>query len=211
MINFTFYQFNNIRKDILRDCKASYICKHGNNKVIVSAPHGVSQVRLGKLKVAELGTIPVAYLISEATDSTVILKTQNVNDDANFDNISDYKNEIYKIIEERNCKYIFDIHGMSKSRKYDINLGINFGQNINSNIDLFNKIINMLEEQNFSISIDQPFSAGPQTISGSCAKKYNIFTIQIEINCDITNNPQNIKRCNKLVSTLIKIINDIPN
>lgn len=158
---------------------------------------------------AELGTIPVAYLISKETNSNLILKTQNLNDDANFDDVSDYRDEIYKMIEDRNCKYLFDIHGMAKSRKYDINLGINFGQNININVNLFNKIIEMFEKQNFSVSIDQPFSAGPRTISGNCAKKYKIFTIQIEINCDITNNPKNIEKCNRLITTLINIINSI--
>lgn len=209
MKDFTFSQFKKIRKDILSAKHYDFVSYSGENNVIISAPHGVSQLRLGKLKCAEIGTIPVAVLVAQNTKSNLILKTQNLYDDANFDSVSKYRDAISNIIKQKNCKFLFDIHGMAKTRDCDINLGINFGQNIAVDRDLFDKLVYDLESAGFSVSVDQPFAAGQQTICGSFSKKYEIFTVQIEINCDITNNSDNIVKCNRLVSTLVDFIASI--
>lgn len=207
MVKFTYYKFKEIRKVILRENDRDYISEIGENRVIISAPHGVTQRRLGRLKVAELGTIPVAKIVANETKSNLIVKTRNLNDDANFDYKSKYRQEIKRIIRIKKCRYLLDIHGMSKNREYDINLGIHLGQNIKVNEKLFDEVLKIFKKNNFTISIDQPFCAGYQTISGYFAKKYQIWTMQIEINCDITNNPINITKCNRLVNTLIEITN----
>ncbi len=209
MKKLSFYKFYKTRKDILNKNQKDFLCDLGSNKILISAPHGVSQVRLGKLKVAEMGTIPITYFVAKNTDSNMILKTQNLNDDANFDSKSTYRDKISSLIENGKCKFLFDIHGMAKSRDCDINLGINFGQNVKNNIALFNKLVENLEKAKFSVSIDQPFCAGCQTISGYFAKTNNIWTIQVEINCSITNEPKNIEKCNLLIETLINTIKTI--
>ncbi len=211
MKTFTFQEFKNIRKETLFNYRDNFLSRATANDILISAPHGVSQLRLGKMKVAELGTIPIAIILANETNTNLILKTKNNNDDANFDQVSPYRDEIKKYIEDHNIKYIFDVHGMAKSRPYDINLGINFGQNIKNNMNLFNTLVQNLENEGFSVSIDQPFAAGPQTISGYFANTYNVWTIQIEINCSITNEVKNIDKCNNLIKGLIDTINSINN
>ena len=171
--------------------------------MLISAPHGVPQTRLGKLKVAEIGTIPVATLFAQNTNSNLLIKTKNSHDDANYDTDCEYRKALENIIKNQKIKYLIDIHGLAKFRPFDINLGSNFEQNTKQNPKLLISLKNALESAGFSVSIDEPFCAGPQTIAGFFAKQYGIWSIQIEINCDITNNPKNIDKCNQLINTLI--------
>ena len=203
IVNLSFKELNDIRKDLLAEHNDDHFYLKTNSSILISAPHGVSQVRLGKLKVAEIGTIPIAVLIAKHTNANLIVKTCNNDDDANFVTTCNYRQTIAKAIENQKIKYLIDFHGLAKRRPCDINLGINFGQNIARNEKLYKSLKNALENSGFNVYIDEPFCAGPQTIAGFFAKNYNIWTIQIEVNCAITNQPNNIEKFNLLINTLI--------
>lgn len=181
----------------------------GKNNVLISAPHGVSQVRLGKYKSAEIGSLALALYLQQKTNSFLIAKTKNNNDDANFDECSKYKDDVMDIIKRHNIKYFIDFHGLAQNRDCDINLGTHLGKNIETNIEAFNSLQNSLLV-NFSVIVDQPFMAGSKTLSGSIKNEFeDIFTIQIEVNCGITNRKYNFKRFKLLAETLEKWIQQI--
>jgi hypothetical protein len=170
----------------------------------------VSQVRLGKLKVAEIGALSTALLLKDLTNCHLIAKTKNNNDDANFDEKSRYKDSIKKLIKTQNIKYIIDVHGLAAHRKCDINLGIHLGNNIASDINAFNLLNKLFIDNDFTVSVDQPFMAGSRTISGGIKNEFpNIWTLQIEINCGITNKEQNFNKFKKLIDIIKKWINEI--
>ena len=205
-----FNQFRNLRLMFLKEHKTQdHAVILGDRPVLISAPHGVSQVRLGKQKVAEIGTIPFALTIQKKTNSHLIAKTKNSFDDANFDEISKFKTKLQMMVENKNIAYLFDIHGLAKKREMDINLGINFGKSISSKPALFDTLVENLKNAGFMVSIDQPFSGGPKTIAGSTNEKFNIWTVQVEINSKITNNPENISRLNKLINVFENFINNL--
>ena len=81
-----------------RNKSFDHVLIEGKNCVLISAPHGVSQVRLGKPKFCEIGSVATALVLQEKTDSWFLAKTKNNNDDANFDEVSSYKNTIQKIL-----------------------------------------------------------------------------------------------------------------
>lgn len=54
----------------------------------------------------------------------------------------------------------------------------------------------------FTTSIDNPFMGSINKISGYFAEKYKIWTLQIEINCGITNYRKGIGRYNQLLDIL---------
>ena len=174
IISTSFKNFGKLRKDLLaQNQDTDHVFFQTNSSVLISAPHGVPQVRLGKLKVAEIGTIPVAMLLAKHTNSNLLIKTQNNNDDANFDDDCEYRKALSNIIKSQNIKYLIDIHGLAKFRPCDINLGSNFGQNTKLNQKLFNSLKSALETAGFTVSIDEPFCAGcrmdgadPQRIAG---------------------------------------------
>ena len=203
----TFNEFVKIRKDILAQNTEDYFFKQTNSSILLSAPHCVSQVRLGNFKQAEIGTISLAYEIATLTNANLLIKTKNNDDDANFFEDSSYRQKLNDIVESQKIKYLIDFHGLAKTRPCDINLGINFGQNICLNVQLFDSLVRALQNNGFSVYVDIPFAAGPKTIAGGTAKKFNIWTIQIEVNSNITNNPQNIQKCNLLIETISNWIN----
>lgn len=199
-----------LRKKFLEEHKEQdFECLTTNSNILISVPHAVSQIRLGKLKVAEIGTLPVGYLISKELDANLIVKTKNNNDDANFDEVCLYRDKIKHLISAKGVNYIVDIHGMRKSRDCDINLGINMGNNISANKDLFNRLEFELIRAGFSVEIDNPFMAKQRTISGMFAKEYGIFTIQVEINCGLTNESRNNGRVNSLIKCIVSAFKSV--
>ena len=118
---------------------------------------------------------------------------------------SEYKNKIKYLISACGVKCIVDIHGLRKNVDCDINLGINLGNNIKNDTEKFDVLVSELKRAGFSVSIDQPFKGGEKTIAGFFAKNYNVWTIQIEINCGITNESRNNFKANKLMETLTKV------
>ena len=193
-----FNTLHNNRKNFLdRNKSEDHVVVTGNNKILISAPHGVSQVRLGKFKMSEIGALSTALYLQKETNSYLIAKTQNNNDDANFDESCPYKSTIAGLIRNKDIQYIIDIHGLSSKRECDVNLGTHLGNNIKTNKKIFDSLHRTLIKNGFITTIDQPFMAGSKTISGSMASKFpQVWTLQIEINCNITNKARN--QCNRI-------------
>lgn len=204
-------RFKNLRNNFLNKHKDNdHVVIEGKKKVLISAPHGVSQSRLGKTKVAEIGTIPLSLELQKFTNAFCIIKTKNNFDDANFDEKSSYKDEINFLMEKHNFSHLFDIHGLASKREMDVNLGVNFGNSIKTDTALFDRLVKMLKNSGFKVTIDQPFSGGPKTISGSTKEKYpHVWAVQVEINSKLTNFEENSEKSNKLISVLSDFINSI--
>lgn len=211
MKEFNFEKLHNIRKEFIRENEhLDHKVVEGNNKIVISAPHGVSQVRLGKLKFKEIGSLATALYLSEKTGSYLIAKTKNNNDDANFDTDCPYRKTLKKLISDKGIKYLIDFHGLSPKRDIDINLGIHFGKNIESNESLMMSLYNELTMHGYLCTVDQPFMAGLRTVSGGMKEEFpELWTIQIEINCAITNQAENVTKYNRLLEILEDWISSI--
>lgn len=109
-----------------------------------------------------------------------------------------------EIIEKNNIKFLLDIHGLGANRACDVNLGTHLGDNIEVDPSLLCALSNKLNGE-FDICIDQPFMANSNTIS-SYAKKHfpTLWSLQIEINCAITNKKENFDKFEKLLITLLE-------
>ena len=202
----TFEEFDKIRKRFLKQQKNEHFTyKLGENNVLISIPHGVAQVRLGKPKWSEPGTIPFGLVLAERLKASYIVRTRNIGDDPNFDEINDYKTKIEYILSVRGINYLIDIHSLSKKRECDVNWGIRLGNNIKNNVDLFMELDNSLKQEGFVVYTDQPFMANQKTIAGHFAEKFNLWSIQIEINSKITRLPQNEAKLNLLLDILTRI------
>lgn len=209
----TFDRFVNNRKKFLKEnSNKDHVIIEGTNNILISAPHGVPQIRLGRSKTHEIGALSAGLYLHSLTNCFFIAKTKCNNDDVNFDEKSKYKNSIRKLIKKHKIKYILDFHGLNSSRECDVNLGIHLGENIKNNVNLFESLYNELIANDFIVYIDQPFMAGSNTISGSMKNEFNdLWTLQIEINCKLTNKKENFKKCNKLIQILLLWINSIDN
>jgi len=176
-----------------------HVVIEGDNCVLISVPHGVFQVREGKEKPSEMGSVMTALHLQRLTHSYLIAKTKTNNDDANYDSNCPYRETISKLIESGKIKYILDIHGLAFKREMDINLGTNDGRNIRMDNEVFNGLVRNLQDNGISASIDHPFKGGDRTIAGTFASKYdNVWTLQIEVNARLTYNEEELGKYSKL-------------
>lgn len=184
---FSYNKFIGTRKSFLKQHKKEdFVYFKTESNILISAPHGVPQTRLGVYKHEELGSLAFALELSKRLKTNLIAKTKNNFDDVNFDEHSPYKTKIFREIGK--LKYIIDIHGLSARRQIDINLGINFGVNVERNNKIFEQLVKMLNKNDFSVTIDTPFCGNTNTIAGTF--KDRAWAIQVEINAKITNNPK---------------------
>lgn len=205
--DFSFSDFAKRRKRFLKEnSEKSFVIVEGQIPLIISAPHGVSQVRLGNQKYAEPGSLSIALELQKRTNAYLIAKTKNCNDDANFDAISPYKEELKRYIKQHDIKYLIDFHGMKKTREIDINLGTNFGRNIEKNEELFDFILQSFKQRNFIVAVDNPFNGDIDTVSGSISKSCGIWTIQIEVNYKYTSEKRYIANLLDILEILIQSI-----
>lgn len=114
------------------------------------------------------------------------------------------------MIELLGINYLLDIHGLAAWRQCDINLGTHIGKNVETSPKLLDDLKDRLTKAGFVVWVDQPFMATSTAISSAAKNKYpNLWTLQIEINCGITNQPQNIAKYNKLLAVLTEWINSL--
>ena len=161
--------------------------KGQEKNVMFSCPHAVSQTREGKEKVADINTGPLGMSLNSLGYS-VLIKTQNCNDDANYDIKSEYKDFLSKYIKENNIKYLIDLHGMSKKRDVLISLGTCFGVNSDKSLELTHQFIKIANKNGIDaekIRVDFPFFASKRTVSSVISKRNRIETLQLEINSKI--------------------------
>ena len=110
----SFGKIHNRRKAFLKENdKIDHVVIYGRKGVLLSAPHGVNHVRLGKEKYREVGSLATALELQRRTDCFLIAKTQNSGDDANFDSNCKYRKSIERLIEKGQIKYLIDFHGLS--------------------------------------------------------------------------------------------------
>ena len=173
------------------------------DNVVFSCPHAVPQTREGKEKLADINTGPLGMAL-HSLGYSVLVKTKNCNDDANYDKKSTYKDFLSNYIKRNNIEYLIDLHGMSKKRNVSISLGTSFGKNSDKSLELTNQFIKIADKNGLSVDdirIDFPFSALKRTVSSYINKKNNIETLQIEINSKIFDSQE-------LTTNLIKTLDE---
>ncbi|MBP3431306.1 MAG: hypothetical protein J6K39_00405 [Clostridia bacterium] len=204
---FNFKNYIKNRQNFLKQHKdEDFVILDGEGCVMLSAPHGVSQARLGEYKVAEPGSLAFMLELGNRTGAHCIAKTKDCNDDANFDEISTYKEGLKRYIRENNIKFLFDIHGLSKKRGIDINFGTHMGQNIKTNERLFDELTKKLGDAGFFVTIDNPFSGDVRTVAGSIAKELGIWTIQVEISFQYTNENKHSEKLQEMLRIFEEIV-----
>lgn len=155
--------------------------------VVFSCPHAVSQLREGKEKWADINTGPLGLALHYLGFS-VMIKTKNCNDDANYDMKSPYKDYLCEYVKKNDIKYLIDLHGMSKKRDILISLGTSFGAHSDKSLELTNQFIKIANKNGLNteqIGIDFPFSGALRTVSAHINRKNKIETLQVEINSRI--------------------------
>lgn len=191
------------------DSMDSFEFVEGSIPILVSAPHSVTQTRLGELKQSETTTGVMVDILHKYTGCHIFYKTRNDNDDANFDIESSYRDKLINFVKEKGVKYVFDIHIMSPKREHLIDIGTGFGKNIKNNEKL-----PFLSKEYFSrsvnrdkIKINEMFNASRDTtISSTVARECLIDAIQFEFNWKLVDYENNFVEFENIIESFIQLI-----
>ncbi len=197
------------KRFIASNKKKSFVILDGEGKIMLSVPHAVRQVRLGKGKYAEPNTLALALAVREKVNVPIIAKTACFNDDANFDLLCPYRYDLKDYILKNKIKYLIDIHSLAERREQDINLGVNFGMNIAPDEKMFDYIQKLFSDSGFKVYVDNPFNGGMRTISSFISKECGIWTMQLEINSKFLLKEENVEWLLKLISVLVEMFEKV--
>lgn len=198
-------------KFFLKNHKASYEILTGTCPVMISAPHSVSQTRNGKRKPAEPYTGALAKMLHNELSCSVIYKTRNLKDDANYDKNSPYKNDLAKYVQQNGIKCVIDLHQLSDSRNVMIDIGTNRMKNLYNDLKLLNIILEAFSKRNLGIlQIDEPFAAsGEYTVSAFISSSCRIPCVQLEINSGLLRPTFFNIKVRKVYEALVEIIQNL--
>lgn len=167
--------------------KKGHVILNGTKKVIFSAPHAVEQTRDGKIKFAEVDTGELARSLNKL-GYPCIIKTENMNDDANFDLECDYKTDLVEYIKKNDIVALIDLHELSPKREQLICLGTGGEDCLNllGNYKLEKELQTYFSKFFDVVSCNNPFAAKTDgTISRFISSNCKIPSVQIEMNCKI--------------------------
>lgn len=161
----------------------------------------------GITKLNEPYTKAIAQYVSEYTNCNHLIKVKDTHIDSNKDNIDEFKLKLADLIKKYNIKLLIDIHGASRDRDFDIEMGTL--NNLSADFSTIEELKDAFIEQGIkNIKINNPFKGGG--ITKYIYQNTDIDVIQIEINRNYRdiNNVDNIE---KVCNALIKFIKQYSN
>lgn len=182
----------------------------GKGKIVISAPHSVAQTRNGMLKFSEPHTGVLAKMVRDELGIPIIYKLANLGDDANYDEVSDYKTALLNYIKQNDIKFVLDLHQLAPSRDELLNIGTGGYKNVQNRL-----IVEMMEKQFVEhgfdgVTVDKPFTGGyPHTVSAFVAREAHIQSIQLEINSRLVIDSFDEFAFDKLLCSLIDITKEL--
>ncbi len=163
---------------------ASFEFLPGKGCVLVSAPHAVLQTRKGAIKCAERFTGMLCQLLHQRRNCPVLYKTRHLQDDANHDPQSTYRDELCRRVQEAGIGYVLDLHQLAPDRPMDLCLCTGKGHHLVGRQDFLCTIREAFQRQGLKrITLDDPFdAASPYTVSSTVVRECGIPAVQLEIN-----------------------------
>ena len=107
-----------------RESEDYFEFKEGNIPVLISAPHGAKHFREGKWKGEDEYTASIAIKLGEVTGAHVIYVKNKTREDSNRSEETKYKGKIKQIIEEYGIRFVADIHGVDRDKRFKICAGV---------------------------------------------------------------------------------------
>ncbi|MFZ4451319.1 hypothetical protein [Salibacterium aidingense] len=167
--------------------------KKGSIPVLVSAPHATKHKRNQTVKEQDDFTGSIALLLHELTGCYLIYTTKISGEDPNFiKGGGSYKKKAVELVQSFPITYLLDLHGASKKRTFDIDMGTCYGKTMkketcNSILSTFRAFELLDVKQNYRFP-----ATNPNTVSHYTHSITGIETVQLEVN-EMYRNPQENK------------------
>lgn len=181
---------------------------HWTVPIIFSAPHAAPQTREWQTKLCDEFTWEIVRQLCAKTWAYGVIRTENRDDDPNFYNTwlsLCFKKEIVNLIKYNDIKYWFDIHGCKDDLWLSIDIGTNYWNNINQNLDFLTNVQKKLSNDFWKVTIDEMFYADKkENVSTYISYETKIPYIQLEICRTLRENTEYI--VDLLSKMIIKIL-----
>lgn len=175
----------------------SFKILNGDLPIMISAAHAVEQTRYGKIKYSEPDSGIIALALHDELGCPAIIKTTNLNDDANFDETHPYRDCLKQYVKDNGILCVIDLHQLAPTRKIAIDIGTGFGWNTAGSTAMKNAVIDCFAkhfDRNL-IGVDHIFAASmPYTVSADISKACDIPCLQIEMNSRLFIKDYDLKR-----------------
>ena len=183
--------------------------KLGATNILISAPHAVNHIRNNKVKNADVYTGSIASIVQSYTNSFLIYSNRISEEDPNYIVGGQYKSALKEICNMYQIDYILDLHGASRERDFDVDLGTMTGESMDKNS--VNRVIEIFRENGVKdVKNNAVFTAShPGTITHFAKNTLQIQAIQIEINRSYRDPIHHFEAYTRLIKSLIEIINDL--
>ena len=167
-----------------KDHPHSFVLEPNDRAILFSAPHAVLQTRNEKTKYAERFTGMLCLLLSKLYLFPSMYKTRHLQDDANHDPDSPYRDTLCAYVQQHKIQYVFDLHQLSPERPMDLCICTGCGQNLSGESGVVKTVQECFSRHGIqNITIDDPFDASsPHTVSATVARHCRIPAIQLELN-----------------------------
>lgn len=178
--------------------------KKGSIPILFTAPHTMIQVKEnGEIKLNEPYTKALALYLNKHTCAHALIKIKDTGLDPNRDNHDEFKEILYKLVQENGIKLVTDLHGASESRDFDIEFGTL--NNLTADYSTINELVEAFQENGITnIAHNEPFKGG--AITQYLYNLKDIDVIQLEINYKYRDK-NNLLELKRLADSLIKFIN----
>jgi hypothetical protein len=165
------------------DHKASFEILNGTGTVMFSAPHAVIQTRNGANKAAERYSGILCKLLNEEYKHPVIYKTRYLQDDANYDTVSDFRDALCRYVSKNKIRFVIDLHQLNPKRRMDVCIGTGYGKNIAGHEELVGVIRDCFAAHGIkNVTVDDPYPAqDPNTVCSTVAGCCSVPAIQLKI------------------------------
>ncbi len=165
----------------------------GTRPVLISAPHGARHWRHGEWKGEDEYTAALAHVLSKEIGAHALYTVRRIRPDPNFEDDSEYKQTLARLLEEHDIELVLDLHGARRGRDFGIELGTMSGLTCP---DYEATIIRHLEWQGFvrdhrrsldRLWVNQLFKGGARqrTVTRFVWEQCGVNAAQIEINAHL--------------------------
>ncbi|MBR3172694.1 N-formylglutamate amidohydrolase [Candidatus Saccharibacteria bacterium] len=193
-------------KKLESDYNDTYDIKKGLIPIILTSAHGIEQKkRSGKIKFAEPYTRGIARYVSKKTSCYYLIKNEDTGIDPNKPNHDEFKTILLNIIKQNHLKLMLDLHGASKERDFDVEIGTLKG--ITADTAIVDKLVKCFRKCGVTrIAFNDPFKGGYITRTTYEETKINCIQLEINQNYRSIRKANNIKKiCNSLIMFIEKL------
>jgi hypothetical protein len=165
----------------------------GTRQVLISAPHGAQHWRRDGWKGEDEYTAALTHILAAQTGAHALYAVRRVRPDPNFEDDSDYKRTLARLLREQDIELVLDLHGARRGRDFGLELGTMNGVTCP---DYQATIIQHLEWQGFvrthhrsldRLWVNRLFKGGARqrTVTRFVWEQCGVNAAQIEINAHL--------------------------